>query len=135
MRKAAKFMALFSSFVLTLAVCSVAANTSNSKESANTATTEMFTKSSSAKSMHDVLAPAENLSGTISFIGPSDKEVTLMGANGTPYDFRVTRTTRIDLAGRRISEMELANENHKQATVRFLTTCQGNLAQTLEIKG
>jgi hypothetical protein len=135
MHKVAKLMALFSSLMLTLAVCSFAANNSKSKESANKTATEMSTKSSSAKSIHDVLAPTEDLSGTISFIGPSDKEVTLMGANGTPYDFQLTRTTRIELAGRRISETELANENHKQATVRFLPTGQGNVAQTLEING
>jgi hypothetical protein len=135
MHKVAKLMALFSSLMLTLAVCSFAANSSQSKESANKTVTEVSTKSSSAKSIHDVLAPTEDLSGTISFIGPSDKEVTLMGANGTPYDFQLTRTTRIELAGRRISETELANENHKQATVRFLPTGQGNVAQTLEING
>jgi hypothetical protein len=129
--KSSKIHGVFFPFVLTLALCSFAANSSNSKESANKATTEMSKKSSPAKSMHDVLAPAEDLSGTISFIAPSGKEVTLIGANGTQYDFRVTRTTRIDLAGRRISETELANENHKQATVRFLPTSQGNLAQTL----
>ncbi|HZC22648.1 MAG TPA: hypothetical protein VE866_04855 [Candidatus Binatia bacterium] len=95
----------------------------------------MSTKSSSAKSTHDVLAPAEDLSGTISFIAPSDKEVTLTGANGTPYDFQLTRTTRIELAGRRIRETELVNEDHKRATVRFVPTGQGNLVQTLEING
>jgi hypothetical protein len=135
MHKVAKVMALFSSCVLTLAVCSFAANSSNSRESPNKTGTEMSTKSSAAKSEHDVLAPAEDLTGTISFVASSDKEVTLMSPNGTPYDFQVTRTTRIDLAGRRISEMELANENHKRATVRFLPTGQGNLAETLEISG
>jgi hypothetical protein len=132
MPKVATFTVLFSSFVLTMAVCSFAASTS--KESANKAATEM-SKSSSAKSVHDVLASAEDLGGAISFIAPSDKEVTLMGANGTPYDFRITPTTKIDLAGRKINETELANENHKQATVHFLPTRQGNLAERLEIAG
>ncbi len=148
MRKVAKFTALLSSFVLTVAV-SFAANGSNSKPSVNKAAPEMstrssaamgqttvkYTKSSSDKSMHYVLAPAEDLSGTIAFIAPSDKEVTLIGANGTPYDFRVTPTTRIELPGRRVSEMQLAGEDHKLATVRFLPTSQGNLAETLEITG
>jgi hypothetical protein len=133
MPKIATFTALFSSFVLTLAVCSFAATTS--KESPIKAATEMSANSSSVKSMHDVLAPAEDLSGTISFIAPSDNEVTVMGGNGTPYDFRVMRTTRIDVAGRRITETELAGEMHKQATVRFLPTSQGNVAESLEIAG
>jgi hypothetical protein len=133
MSKIATFTALFSSFVLTLAACSFAATTS--KESPIKAATEMSTNSSSAKSMHDVLASSEDLSGTISFIAPSDKEVTLMGANGTPYDFRITSTTEIDMAGRKINETELANENHKQATVRFLPTSQGNLAESIKIAG
>lgn len=146
MHKVAKFMALLSSFVLSLAVCSFAANSSNSKESANKAATVVSTKSSAAmgqttaksssdKSMHHVLAPAEDLSGTIGFIASSDKEVTLIGTNGTPYDFRVTPTTQIELVGRRVSEIQLAGEDHKMATVRFLPTSRGNLAERLEIIG
>jgi hypothetical protein len=146
MHKVAKFMALLSSFVLMLAVCSFAANSSNSKESANKAANVVSTKSSAAmgqttarsssdKSMHYVLAPAEDLNGTIGFIAPSDIEVTLIGANGTPYDFRVTPTTKIELAGRRVSEMQLSGDDHKLATVRFLPTSRGNLAERLEITG
>jgi hypothetical protein len=93
------------------------------------------TKKSAATNMNHVLASAEELSGRIAFIGPSGKEVTLMGANGIPYDFRLTSRSKIDVAGKKIGVDELAAENHKQATVRFLPTTRGNLAESLEISG
>jgi hypothetical protein len=82
-----------------------------------------------------VLAPAEELSGTIGFVGPSDKEVTLIGANGVPYDFQLSKATKVDFAGKEIRATELGQENHKQATIRFLPTVQGNLAKSVDISG
>jgi len=128
---------------LTVGVC-VAGNAASatksssqavSKTAAKAATTQKTTgqqaKKASAKS--DVLARAEELSGTVSFISPSDKEVTLIGANGVPYDFDLTRSTSVELAGKRVKPSELTGEKEKQATVRFLPTARGNMAQSVEV--
>jgi hypothetical protein len=148
MHKVTRLMVLLSSLALMLAVGgSSAATTSGSKGAAAKAVTKIPVKKSipiqkrtaqqikesSSKNANHVLASAEELSGTIAFVGPADKEVTLIGANGVPYDFQLTSKTKVDVAGRMIGATQLATENHKEATVRFLPTTRGNLAERLEI--
>jgi hypothetical protein len=87
------------------------------------------------KRKSDVLASAEDLSGTITVVDPSDKEVTLVGSNGVPYDFDLTRKTRVELSDKKIGANQLATETHKQATVHFVPTSHGNLADDIQISG
>jgi hypothetical protein len=88
-----------------------------------------------AKKKSDVLASAEDLSGTITVVDPSDKEITLVGSNGVPYDFDLTTKTRVELANEKIVVNQLASETHKQATVHFVPTSHGNLADSIQISG
>lgn len=143
MYKVTRFIVLFASFVLVLGVAgSLAATTSGSKDSSKPVS-KMSVKPSPAvhsatehmktSSTKGVLAPAEELSGSIAFIGRSDKEVTLVGANGVPYDFQLTRKTKVDLAGKKIGATELAGQEQKQATIWFLPTSRGNLAESVNI--
>jgi hypothetical protein len=141
MHKATRTVALLSSFTLMLMVFSVAALSSSAKSSTKGATTSNISAKKSAAMKKNparpsiVLASPEQISGTISFVGPSDKEITLMGANGTPYDFNVTRSTKVDVGGQKVGPTTLTSEYNKPATVRFVPTARGNLAQTLEITG
>ena len=139
MFRMAKLVALFSSLVLLLAVCSFAADSSNSKNSTTKTPAKVTTKSPakttanlSAQPDH-VLASAEDLTGTISSIDPSGKELTVVGSNGVPYDFRLTKKTEIEHSSQKLAVNELANESHKQATVHFVPTSQGNMAKTIQI--
>jgi hypothetical protein len=88
-----------------------------------------------AKKRSDVLASAEDLSGTITVVDPSDKEITLVGSNGVPYDFDLTTKTRVELSDNTIGVNQLATETHKQATVHFVPTSHGNLADSIQISG
>jgi hypothetical protein len=108
-----------------------AANSATSGTANQTKTGSM--NKASAKNPKDVLAAAEQLNGTISFIGSSDREVTLTGADGTPYDFCVTPRTKIDFSGKKIGTSQLPNEEHKQASVQFVPTAKGNMAQHVNI--
>jgi hypothetical protein len=145
MHRTIKLAALVFSFLLMASVggCFAAAvqkdannaatkNSPNSNTATKAQNTEHMNKAS-AKRGSDVLAKPETLKGTISFIGSSDKEVTLTGADGTPYDFRVTSKTKVDLSGKRIETTQLPNEEHKEATVRFVPTANGNVAKNLNI--
>jgi len=139
------FFALLCTLLLTLTVgvcvagsaasATKSASKPMSKTAAKPATAQKKTgqqaKKASAKS--DVLARAEELSGTVSFISPSDKEVTLIGANGVPYDFDLTRSTSVELAGKKVKANELTGEKEKQATIRFLPTARGNMAQSVQV--
>jgi len=140
MRRFTRLMALFSSLVLILVGGPLAATASNAKTTTTKAVSKASakktmneTKQSSKKGTSDVLAPPEELNGTISFVGPSDKEVTVLGANGVPYDFDLTKRTRVDLSNQKIAANTLPNQNHKQATVRFVPTARGNVAESIQI--
>jgi hypothetical protein len=91
------------------------------------------TKKTPAKKS-DVLASAENLSGTISYINPTTKEVTLIGPNGVPYDFQWTGRTRVEMANQSLAKNDLVNEDHKDANIRFVPTAGGNVARSIQIK-
>lgn len=92
-------------------------------------------KKSVTKRVGDTLASSEELSGTIGYVSPSAKELTLMGANGIPYDFDLTAMSRIEQSGSKIARSELTDQSHKQATIKFVPTKRGNLAERVEITG
>ena len=141
MNRLAGLVALVCSLLLVLSMSAFAAASSGSRSATNktakttSANNTTIAKSSSHQKTGDTLAPPQDLSGTISFVGPSDKEVTLKGANGTPYDFDVTNKTKIDVQDKSAGPSLLPQETHKQATVRFLPTARGNVAQTITITG
>jgi hypothetical protein len=136
---------LLSSCALMFALSAFAATTQGSKNTAtnsNAAKTQATAKNTAAnhskaqqskKPASHALARAENLSGKISTIGSSGKEVTLMGANGVPYDFNLTSKTKIEAGNHKIPASELTNETQKQATVHFVPTARGNMAETIQI--
>jgi hypothetical protein len=140
-----RFTSLLFSFALMLALPAFAAPSQNSKNPAANSTNAKATTmaanktANNSKTLHtkkrasDVLARAENLSGTISTIGPSGEEVTLVGSNGVPYDFDLTHNTKIEAANHKIPAGQLSSETHKQATVHFLPTARGNMAETIQI--
>jgi hypothetical protein len=148
MRKITRLGSLLFSVVLMLAVgLSLAATAPGSQGSttkthtqatagSRAVTPEKHTKSMrkpGAEKMGHALASAEDLSGTITMVGPSDKEVTLIGSNGVPYDFQLTKKTEVELANQKIEANTLGGELYKQATVHFVPTSDGNLAETIEI--
>lgn len=131
MRKVISFVSLLLSFVLMLAVgLSTAATATGSKHS-TTGTNVPVT----ANEMKHVLAPPEALSGTITMVDPANNEVTLVGSNGVPYDFQLTRKTELKLANQRIGLSALAGELYKQATIHFVPTSDGNLVASIQVGG
>jgi hypothetical protein len=103
--------------------------------SATRTSTAKSTSQAAANKKNHRLASAEDLSGAITAVDPSDKEVTLMGSNGVPYDFDLGKTTRVELSGNKIAASQLATETNKQATVHFVPTARGNLADSIQISG
>jgi len=146
MHKLTRIVPSLCSFVLMFAVGICLASPASGAKTTTTKTGNETTKSSpairktenpksktTAKMRSDVLASAEDLSGTITVVDPSDKEVTLVGSNGVVYDFDLTRRTRVELSDKTIGANQLAAETHKQATVHFVPTSRGNMADSIQI--
>jgi hypothetical protein len=109
--------------------------TETANHSATSNSTAKSTPKATAKKQNHALASAEELSGAITAVDPSDKEVTLVGSNGVPYDFDLGKTTRVELSGQKIAASQIAGETNKQATVHFVPTARGNLADSIQISG
>ncbi len=125
-----------------------AAAATKAKPSATTTAMKSKTESSKAESRKTeskktesrktsrALASSEDLSGTITNVDATDREVTILGSNGVSYDFRVTPRTLVELSNNKIrtNQMtQLVNESQKQATIRFVPMSNGNLAKNIQI--
>jgi ABC-type amino acid transport substrate-binding protein len=90
-------------------------------------------KKAAAEKPKGVLAKAETISGTLQIVAADKKIVVLTDSAGTPFNFKVSGATRIKVAGKKAKLAELASQMHKAASVKFLPTRSGNVAQSIEI--
>ena len=90
-------------------------------------------KAGAAEKPKAEFAKAETISGTLQMVAADKKIVVLTDSAGTPFDFKVTGATRIKVAGKKAKLDELASETNKAASVKFLPTRTGNVAQTIEV--
>jgi hypothetical protein len=147
MKKITKLVSMFFVFMLMLAVgvsfgvSALSTNNSTANTTAKAVTktnpaagksAKSTVKSSTMKTNH-ILASAEDINGTITLFDSTDKEITLVGSNGVPYDFELTKKTQVELANQKIGIDELSSESHKQATIHFVPKSDGNLAESIQI--
>ncbi len=139
MRKASRWFALLTTIALALAVSVPAAPTApaskNMKKKESATAKDSMLKSSAAKEekamKNGVLGSAEDLSGTIRWVDPQDQRVTLAGPNGVLYDFVLSKTTQLELGDKTVKPDTLNSERQKHATVHFVPTRNGNLAEKI----
>jgi hypothetical protein len=136
MKKADRFRALLLAFMLVFAVGISLAKTSGSASNPQTNPKAMHqqAKAEHSKKGAIVLAAPENLSGTIAAVNLSDEVISLTGTNGVPYDFRVNRRTRMEMANQKVTLSELANDVHDRASIHFVPQSNGNRAETIQVK-
>jgi hypothetical protein len=90
-------------------------------------------KKAAAEKPKAEFAKAETISGTLQMVAADKKIVVLTDSAGTPFNFKVTGATRIKVAGKKAKLDELASQTNKAASVKFLPTRSGNVAQSIEI--
>ncbi|MGA9977282.1 MAG: hypothetical protein WBQ08_01400 [Candidatus Sulfotelmatobacter sp.] len=117
----------------TKAVNTSTMNASAMKAKPTASKTAVKSKARETSKMTRALSSAEDLSGTITFVDATGKEVTLVGPNGVPYDFQLNKKTQVELSNNKIGMNELGSESNKQATVHFVPRTDGNLAENIKI--
>ena len=90
-------------------------------------------KEAAAEKPKAEFAKAETISGTLQMVVADKKILVLADSSGTPFNFKVTGATRIKVAGKKAKLDELASQTNKAASIKFLPTRSGNVAQTIEI--
>ncbi len=99
-------------------------------------------KSQTVKKVHaeasgagKVLGSSETLNGTISTVDTTSNLIVLTGSNGIPYNFRVTRGTRITVSGKKATFEDLSAQANAQASVEFVPRSNGNFAESIKVGG
>jgi hypothetical protein len=79
------------------------------------------------------LGKAEDISGTISSVDSSASMVTIT-SNRTPYVFRLTKKTNIEINGSKSDLEALTKQVNQSVSVHFVPRSDGNLAEIIEVK-
>jgi len=83
---------------------------------------------------HAMMAAAETFSGTISMVDAGKNLVVVTGSSGVPYDFTVSKMTKITVGGSKAKLDDLSGQTSKQASVTFMAEKRkGNLARSIEV--
>ncbi|MGH9327959.1 MAG: hypothetical protein ACRD2B_14920 [Terriglobia bacterium] len=83
-----------------------------------------------AKYAHGV----QELSGTLSMVDAGQKVVVITNSDGTPFDFKVTRRTRIEVNGQKANLDSLSDQTSKQASIKYRDALnRGLLAETIQL--
>lgn len=78
-------------------------------------------------------AKSETISGTVTTVSKENQLLILTSSNGIPYNFKLTRGTRIKVGGQKAKADDLAAQTGKQASVEFLPLRTGNMARSIEV--
>ncbi len=76
----------------------------------------------------------ETLSGTISIVNQHRKKVFLTSRK-IPYDFKITKSTKITIDGSKSNFSQLADQTPAQASVTFIARADGNFAKSITVTG
>lgn len=74
----------------------------------------------------------ETLSGTVTLID-ADQNLVVLTSDGIPYNFKVTKATKIEVAGSQASFNDLVSQTQKEASVTFIARPTGNVAKSITV--
>lgn len=75
----------------------------------------------------------ETIEGMLSMVVTEQKLVVVTSSEGVPYNFQLTKKTKIEIGGIASSFDDLAGHIHGQATVTFVPRRNGNMAQSIVV--
>jgi hypothetical protein len=119
-----------------LAVGTIAGPQAEKTPAAKHATTKAKKKvaaSKKATGKNAALGKEETVSGTLFLVDPAQEMVFVKDASNTPFSFKVTKKTKIELNNAKAGLSELAQQVQKSATVTFVPMTDGNYAQHITV--
>jgi hypothetical protein len=119
----------------------VAAGAIAGPQTEKTPTTKQVTKKAkkaaattkTATGKNAALGKEETISGTLFLVDATQELVFVKDASNTPFSFKVTKKTKIELNKAKAGLSELAQQVQKSATVTFVPMTDGNYAQHIEV--
>lgn len=81
----------------------------------------------------NVLAPAETLTGRIWMVDPANRLVVVRDTSGVPFDFVISRSTRIKSSTGTLSLQDLSSMSERRVQIKFLPERRGDIAVRMAI--
>lgn len=135
------------SLLMVLGGFSVYAQDASQAGSSSSSTASQTEAPKAKKATHHHHAATENLtakyakgvqdvSGTLSMVDSGQKVVVVTDSNGVPFNFKVTRGTKIQVNGKKGTLDDLSGQTNQQVSVKFRDHLDhGLVAQSIEIGG
>lgn len=77
----------------------------------------------------------ETLTGKIVSVDPGANLVVVKTPGGVPFDFDITKHTRIDASSHAVTLKDLMMDLNKQVSVSFVPERRGDVAKSIQING
>jgi len=81
-----------------------------------------------------ILGEKETLSGTLVMVDPSQNLVVVKDSGDIPFDFKVTKHTKIELNQQQIRLAALKDHVQGTVTIEFIPRGQGDFARQIQLK-
>ncbi len=95
--------------------------------------TEKTTTGQATATGRNILAPAETLTGRIWMVDPANRLVVVRDASGVPFDFVISRSTRIKSSIGTLTLHNLISMSDSQVRIKFLPERRGDVAVRMAI--
>jgi hypothetical protein len=108
-------------------------NKEKPKSTAATTNKEATSKKVRTAEGTNTLGKKETLTGTLSMVDPSHDLVVVKDSGNIPFDFKVTKSTKIEVGETSGHLSGLASELHQRAQVTFVPMDNGDFARTIKV--
>jgi len=92
------------------------------------------TKANDNTESNAILGKKETLSGTLVMVDPSQNLVVVKDSGDIPFDFKVTKCTKIELNQHPIQLAALQDHVQGAVTIEFVPRGQGDYARQIQLK-
>jgi hypothetical protein len=90
-------------------------------------------KATAHRSAHARAWAPQTVSGTLTIVEPAQKRIVVQTASGVPYDMDITRATRIENRGQRVSLQALNQDVNQAVEVKLIPERRGDVAAWIRI--
>jgi hypothetical protein len=97
--------------------------------------TEKSASSQAGKKLSEtgVLGKEEKISGTLFLVDASQDQIFVKGSDNTPYAFKITKRTKIEMNNQKVALADLSQQVQKPVTITFVPKSEGNFAQHVQV--
>jgi hypothetical protein len=79
--------------------------------------------------------PPETISGKLAMVEPDRKLIVVRSPDGVPFDMVITPRTRIMSGNQAVTLQDLAKDQNKSVSIKFVPERRGDVARSIRLQG